>query len=266
MTPKLNFQSSTCLTHRHETCPIYKALPGVKMMRDIRHRSGLIYNYKFYLYMILTGILVIIISLGAIFSEQWFPSINALLLPAWQQTQQTHPNSFMPTQTQTEPTASATITSIPTIQIQSGATQPTTLAPSLTQSTRSGNTNQVPDLTLDTPIGGEDKFVIHRAAAGETLGQYASKYNTTINAIRGVNSNLPTVLFVDQVLVIPIDIVDVTGLPTFETYQVKATGWTIQKLAEQLSIAKDPFRYYNYLPLNYVFNPGDWVLIPRQRP
>jgi len=76
----------------------------------------------------------------------------------------------------------------------------------------------------------------------------------------------PPVLYIDQILVIPVDIVDVKNFPIFETYQVKANEWTVQQLTKKLSVATDAFRLYNNIPLNHIFNSGDWVLVPRQHP
>jgi len=236
------------------------------MPRDIRYRSDKFLKPKFYLNIGLISALVIVIFLGAIFSKQWFPKINDLLIPAWQQTQHARPFSFLPTETQS--TSKSTSTAISTAAEETQPTVTPNNTPTLTNTPpdTSEQSGQDAVLELDTPIGNQDKFIIHRAAVGESLGQYVSQYNTTIDAIRAVNSNLPSVLYIDQILVIPVDIVDVSNLPIFETYQVNISGLTVNQIVDQLSVATDAFRIYNNIPLNYIFNSGDWVLVPRQRP
>ncbi|MEA3325749.1 MAG: LysM domain-containing protein [Chloroflexota bacterium] len=264
--PELDYQSSTCLTQRHEACPLFTSSPGEKMPEDIRHRSENIQDPKFYLKIIPIGALVALIMLSAIFYKQWFPKINNFLRPAWQQTQQAHPVSFLPTETQCAPTFTSIETSTPTARAQPTSTPVNSPSPTFDPSASPEDWGYTSVFALDTPIGKINKFIIHRAVAGESIGQYASRYNTTIHSIYAVNNNLPSVLYIDQILVIPVDIVDVSDLPTFETYQVKETGLTVPQIVEQLSIATDAFRIYNNIPLNYVFNSGDWVLVPRQRP
>jgi len=206
------------------------------MPGDIHQRSDKFLNPKSYLNVGLISTLVIVIFLGAIFSKHWFPKINNLLIPAWQQTQLARPSSFLPTETQSTSKSPSTATST-----DAEGTQPTippNNSPTLTITpfATSDKSGQDTVLALDTPIGNQDKFIIHRAAAGESLGQYASQYNTTIDAIRAVNNNLPSVLYIAQILVIPADIVDVKNLPIFETYQINITGLTIKQIVEQLSL------------------------------
>lgn len=233
------------------------------MPEDIRYTSRRFLRSFNYLQVGLIILLVIVISVGVILNKFWLPKVSALIIPDWQKTQQAR-SEYLLTASITPSKMSNTSTAMPT-----NTSQPTitpTLAPTMTDTP--SPTLEISDqvLELDTPIGFEKKFIIHRAAAGETLGLYAGQHNTSVSAIRGVNLNLPTVLYVDQILVIPVDIGDISGLPVFETYQINIDGLTVPEVVEQLRVDLDAFRLYNNIPLNYLFKSGDWVLVPRQLP
>jgi len=260
-TPSLEYQSSTCLTQRHESCPLFSASPGFDMPEDIRYRSRRYSNPKFYLNVGLITLLVIIIILGVVFNRLWLPKVNAFIIPDWQKTQEAHSEYILPTSTSTERVIAP---STPTNTIQPTLTP--SLMPTLTDTPEPTveESNQV--LELDTPIGHEKKFIIHRAVAGETLGLYATQYNTSVSAIRVINYQLPTVLYIDQILVIPVDMTDVSKLPAFETLQISSDGLTVPEIVEQLRVHVDAFRLYNNIPINHIFTSGEWVLVPRQIP
>ena len=196
-----------------------------------------------------------------IFFNQWFLKIHDLQIPAWQQIQQARHVSILPT----EPLSTLIVTFTATSTASEG-TQSTIIPNNATTLTVSPpvpleTSDQVHVFTLDTPIDKNNKLIIHRVAAGESIDQYASKFNTSIDAIRAINSNLASVLFIDQILVIPIDIFDVSNLPIFEAYQVNVNVLSVQNIVNQLSVAMDAFRLYNNIPLNHIFDSGEWVLV-----
>jgi len=231
------------------------------MPEDIRYRSQRYKDPKFYLNLGLIILFLIVITLGVIFNKFWLPKVNAFIIPDWQKTQQARPEIVLPASTSTERVIAH---STPTNTIQPTLTP--SLMPTLTESPEPTveESNQI--LELDSPIGHENKFIIHRAVAGETLGLYATQYNTTVSAIRAINYQLPTVLYIDQILVIPVDITDVYKLPVFETFQISGDGLTVPELVEELRVDMDAFRLHNNIPMNYVFKSGEWVLVPRQLP
>lgn len=124
--------------------------------------------------------------------------------------------------------------------------------------------NLDPVLALDTPIGGEVQFIIHRVLDGESLQYYADLYKTSTEAILAVNQDLTLPMWVGWVVVIPIDIDDPTGLPSFEAFQVRMRGLTVEALAEELLIDPTNLSTYNNVPIDYKFSPGEWILVPRE--
>ncbi len=88
------------------------------------------------------------------------------------------------------------------------------------------------------------------------------QYNTTVEAIRAVNYYLPSPLWVDWLVIIPVGITDTQGLPAFEAYMV-TDQVTIEELAQKLSVSPEVLRYYNAVEGGYRLTPGEWLLIPK---
>jgi capsular exopolysaccharide synthesis family protein len=116
--------------------------------------------------------------------------------------------------------------------------------------------------TLDSPIGTNPRFIIHRVKSGENLDLYAQEYHTTIEAIRAVNYYSPTPIWEDWLIVIPLDTTDTTNLPAFEAYMVTDKNITIEKLAQSNLVDPALLKTYNGYPDNYQLTAGEWILIP----
>ena len=121
---------------------------------------------------------------------------------------------------------------------------------------------------LDQPIGSDYKFVIHKVREGENLNQYASRYNTSIDAILTVNYDLKTPVWVDQLVIIPVGFTNVYGLPAFEAYEVPRADISLDVLALSFGVSLKDLRYYNAISMDESLQVGDWLLIPhpRQKP
>ena len=253
-TPKLNHQRSTCLTPKYLDCPIFSEPDAIRMPKKIRHGStNNIFDRDFFFKASLVGITILVIAAAILFNQYWLPPVENFLIPSWKKTPQDASNVLLPTHTIT---ATATRSGVLT------PTQVYTKTPSPTLTPIATITHVPSILALDSPIGYEVQFIIHRAAPGESPGQYANQYNTTIEAIFAVNYNIPPVLFEDAVIVIPLDIDDASDLPAFEPYEIQAAGLTPATLAEKFSIDPEVLKLYNNIPTSYVFFPGEWVLIP----
>lgn len=118
---------------------------------------------------------------------------------------------------------------------------------------------------LDMPIGNAHRFVIHRIQQGESLGGLAIQFNTTVEAITQVNYYMPDPVWINWLVVIPVDTSDVTGLPSFDAYMVVEGDLSIESLAEKLAL--DPYLliFYNGLEPGYLTSSGEWLLIPHTR-
>lgn len=257
VTPNLRYQKEACLTKAYLTCQIYLAENEKKMPQSLQDLTGQKQRRKNTITRFALILLVVfLISSVLIFRGQWSSKIEGLLMPAWQKTQQVRTYQPLPTIPATQfPEIEITPTSDQTKNAVETPTQSATQSPTITV---------VPStLALDTPIGSWVQFIIHRTLPGESLEQFANQYNTTVDAIRSVNYNLPNVLYVDRLIIIPIDVQDAVDLPAFEAYQVEARGLSVEDLAEQIAVLPEDLVLYNNVPLEYIFNDGDWILVPR---
>ena len=117
---------------------------------------------------------------------------------------------------------------------------------------------------LDVPIGGEWKFIVHQVLTGESLEQYAETYNTTRDAIVELNYLLPIPLWINWLVVIPVNFQEMSAPTTFEAYIVTQNQISAKELAEKFAIDINALRYFNNLADNQYFYSGDVVIIPRE--
>ncbi|MFY9156664.1 MAG: hypothetical protein WAN98_02160 [Brevefilum fermentans] len=262
-TPQLYFQRTTCLTDQHLNCPIFSSPPGVRLPANIiepKEKTG--NNPKIILWAILTPILISGIFLINANRLQLFNQIDRMFVPAWKNTQQALPLTLPPSPTlEVVPslTVAPTVTFTATITATATSEPTQTLIPSLTLT----STRAPAVFELGTPIGKQGKFIIIRVLEGESIGQFAGRYNTTEEAIRTINYKLPSVLYPDWLVVVPLDLSDTTGLPSFQPIQVTTDGITLLELAQLLNMEAEEISRYNNMGPGHLLQQGEWILIPR---
>jgi hypothetical protein len=116
--------------------------------------------------------------------------------------------------------------------------------------------------TLDTPFGADVKFTLHQIASGENLDKLTVRYQTTVDAIRAVNFSLPIPIWENSILVIPIGVSDVTGVPSFEPYRADGTIFSLEELALKLSADAQALLKYNAFSDSCTIFKG-WLIVPR---
>ena len=255
-TPNRSHQESICLRPLHIGCPVFNAPAGQRMPEEISFRmSGLPKSIVVLVKAVSIAGLIGMIVLGGFFGSKWYTELFGQATPsyeeieqlelelaqpgmAWLNTNEVEDDEDIPTETQTELSPTA---------------EPTDLTATL----------EDPLLALNTPIGKEIQFIIHRVAEGETTSQYAQRYNTSIEAINAVNYFLPPSLWINWLIIIPLDLTEVEGLPAFEAYLVEEDV-TLDELAEQLSASLDEMCLYNGIDSNHTLHDGEWVLVPRE--
>lgn len=144
-----------------------------------------------------------------------------------------------------QPSPTTTATEFPTLMVPSPA--PTS----------------IPMHELEMPIGTNPPFVIHRVQAGESFIRFEEDYSTTKAAILAVNYGMESSLWANSIIIIPVGVTDVTGLPAFLPYQVTEANLTVEQLALNAGADLATLKQYNALPDGYVFSEGEWVLIPK---
>lgn len=248
------YQREVCLTSNYETCKIYQKQKqdkqeGIESAESKVDQPEIAVRRVKSMRKILLRTLGIGILLGGLFWLSQTFSLNTLFsrVPTnisptsfFVETAPAHEPSpgVLPTPTFTplpRPTPSPTV--IPTLDISKHA--------------------------LDTPIGSEQKFIIHQARPGESLAFYASVYNTTIESIVAVNYRMLLPLQEGTLVIIPVDAVSTERLPSFEAYQV-TESIILKDLVSQLGVNAADTLFYNELETdNLTLPPGTWLLIPR---
>jgi hypothetical protein len=125
---------------------------------------------------------------------------------------------------------------------------------------------RVPIVGLETPIGTDVKLLIHRLKTGENFDLLERQYNTTTEAIKWVNFELPVPLWENWLIVIPVNssFIDPV-LPAFQAYEVTGGDAEVEDLVRELEVQEDLFLLYNDLYQGQVLPDGSWVLIPHTR-
>ncbi len=167
-----------------------------------------------------------------------------------------------PTVLQSDLTAPATAAAA---QASATLTQTPRPSPTVEPSSTPTPTPQPPHL-LETPLGTERQFLLHRVLNGESLISMAGIYYTSVDAIRAVNYSLPGMLWANSVLIIPFNQMDVTGVAPMTAYAISADGITVQALALEQGVSLDALCALNDLPSNYLFHSGEWVILPHTPP
>jgi len=256
ITPKISHQNTFCLSPNFISCPIFQNNQTNKFPRDLQYKYfGIPRRIKKILTIGLFGILIFSLVLLIIFWEEietkfyWItPTNEGPISLASGETFQENLHTDIPKNEElfdTEITPDFT-------EVLSTAFPPT---PAITKSD--------PVLTLDTPIGGVHQFIIHRAQEGESLQYLADLHKTSSEAILAVNEDLITPLWVDWVVVVPVNTEDVGKFPKFTAFQIKEEGITLGKLADKLEVPLEEMSLYNNIDPDHILHEGEWILIPR---
>ena len=146
-----------------------------------------------------------------------------------------------------------TKTLIPTASLTPTISLTPTMTPTITPTQGPG---------LGTPFGIEEKFIVYQAKKGESLGNIAYEYNTSVEAIR-VASNLKIgkAVWPGDLLVIPVGQSDESQIPHFYPLNLD-TKTDIYKLANRYGISASDIRRYNGLGNSDLIPAGRWLIIP----
>jgi hypothetical protein len=78
-----------------------------------------------------------------------------------------------------------------------------------------------------------------------------------------VNYNMPSVLYIDLIIVIPLGVTDPDGLPTLQPVQMVIGGLSVEAFARQLGVDPNEMSRYNHVTPDRILEPGEWILVPR---
>jgi LysM repeat protein len=268
--PSEDHQKKYCLEPGHNSCPLYqkaslKAMP--KEISDSLKKPWFHFNIFTW---ITCGILFFMIGSFYYYWPWIEPGLMVpTLVPTGEQpglaaiipitgSRQNEEPTLMSLSTQTDtPTLKVTLTDTPTLGSTATEvnTQTLTLSPTGTPE---------PPHSLQTPIGGATKFLIHRVLGGETLEWIAENHGTTVDAIRAANYELPATLWEDSTIIVPVSQTDTAGILPMTAVKITGDSVSIENLAEDNQSNLLILCQLNNRTHSYVFAPGEWVLVPHQ--
>jgi len=254
--PNFEHQTIFCLTKSYESCPVYQNPDGQKMPKKIKlkgDKSFWVENRNFLIF----GLIGLSLLLMVIFvprmgktptTDAQGESSSVLEVSS---TPENELAFFVETAEKTSTinpikTPTQTPTQIRLFEVETEA------FPTHVQK-------------LDQPIGQDYKYLIHRIAEGESVQQYAEMYNTTKEAIYDSNYLLPVPIWINWLIIIPINMSDVSDLPAFEAYLVESDMIQLNEVADLLSVTSSDLAKYNNLSEDTKLRYGDWLIIPRER-
>lgn len=115
---------------------------------------------------------------------------------------------------------------------------------------------------VETPFGENPTLVIHKVLEGEGYIYLAEQYGTSVEAIKAINYQLSEALWVNNILVIPVNTQLVTGLPKFIVREISTEGMTIEEYAQRMQLDAELLKRYNALPADYMLEMGELIIIP----
>lgn len=238
-------QRNKCLTEHYADCPVFQNQNSAPLPKGIRgERNSRISKINWLpiiglAAVVLIGIAVVILT-GLIPIRGFTPPLTAF--------EAVTPTSIIPSVAipLIEPTATPEWTETPV------PTPTATWIIPVKQTPRA----------LETPFGASPQLVIHKVVAGEGFILLAENFNTTADAIKAINYDLPDSLWENTILVIPINTDDVTGLPAFDVAEIRAEGMTIETYAERMQLDVEMLRKYNDLPEGYSLKMGELLIVP----
>ncbi len=247
--PTLTHQTNCCLTEEYARCQVYAAEHNSKMPAELTIKESRPPRRPVrWLFVSLAAVAAVLVGLF-------------LLNDARKTGQATVPG----------PAATSTHTAAPFLLIRDSTATPThavsptatstPLPPTLTPTVKA---TRAPH-SLDVVIGEQDKFIIHRVSSGESIQLFATQHNTTPDVIKSMNHNLVVPIWVDSIIIIPLDRRDPGDLPAFEPYGIAEKGLTLRDIAIKFDVDLETLSQYNNLLPEDVLEPGEWVLIPRER-
>jgi len=263
---KLDHQRMYCLSPSYKECIVYTQPMGNPLPRKIRNRQPdrTQADLWFGRIALALALLALIIVLAFLFSDQThsfpplgfleaqaLPSASLNLQPVFTSTLEP---ALSPTLVVRYPTS--TSTKAPTLFINEQIlTTPPSAQPTVT-------ITRIPR-GIETLIGINYIFKIHRLGYGESLETLADLNGTTVAAIFGVNYNFSTPLQLQQVIILPINQTDVSDMPPFEAYRL-TRNVSLEELAIELDADPEQIQFYNGLGTSTQFQQGEWIIVPRE--
>lgn len=246
----LEHQRTTCLQPEHTACPVYQSEQSRPLPKHLRKPRTAFGSRK----AALLFFVLVLIAFG--------------LWAAWQRSSQValpvsdYPSSLQPTPLATLQSAVDTALSpVPTAPQALSQVTSSPLAPAPVQEATATPLKKC-GYALEDKIELEQYVLtLHQVVYGENMDILALNYETSPQAIQTLNYFLPSPLWADIVIVIPIGRTEVSSLPIFEPVLVTEPILSLELLAQQLSVTVGDLDY-STLDTNCTAYAG-WILVTR---
>lgn len=254
--PSLDHQRQFCLTDRYTLCPIVhseekKSIPKNLRMEGKRSGAGALLRSVVITVFLAVGIVIALFFFGKI------PLLNELnysfpvLSDNLMSIEETATHEIVPARSPEPMAPEKNPTETPTMFIEE--------APLATPIILN-----VCAYALEYPFGTEPQFLMHRVGYGESLTMLANDYGTSEAAISAINAFLPSPLWAELVIVIPVNISDVSGIPTLKPTFVEEKNLSMEELAEKLSVSVNDLVGINQIG-EACQNFSGWLLVPADK-
>ena len=249
---RLEHQRAACLLPVHTACPVYQSEQAKSLPAHLRKPRSMPGSRK----MALLVVVVALIGFGLWAAWRSNPGMALLVqdnLPSFNSTQPASPRASNLATFAIPPSPAA-----PQVSAQK------TFPPPVPSPIRDATSVPLKNCgyALEDRIELEGRVLtLHQVAYGESMDMLALNYETSIQAIQALNYFLPSPLWANVVIVIPIGSTDVSDLPIFEPALVAEPVVSQDTLAQQLSATAVDL-VYNNLDAECPAYTG-WVLVTR---
>jgi LysM repeat protein len=264
---RLDHQRNYCLSPQHKSCLVYRQTAGGALPRELRNRGPARPLVRVALWKVILALFFLVLVAGFLLGlappPDHFFSLSFLKLP-----ERPVDVAYTPTPLPLSPSPGALVSPTSTMPLPGGLPThlPTLLAAVSTPSALPGaqptaTITRIPQ-ELETLIGLNYVFKIHRVKQGESLELLAQINGTTTAAMFAVNYHLATPLRTQQIIIIPINQSDVSALPAFEPYRVPE-DIGLETLAAEEGLDPTQIQFYNDLGNSDQLYAGEWIILPR---
>jgi len=270
--PSLAQQREVCLTTGYASCPALAAGKKKSLPKGLRWREVGAVRKLIGRWISVVIILSFLIGAGLIFSGYWVPSwVENAPVSVWI-------SGVIPQKTTTNtPTvapAVVTETDTPTVVIKTATVTPeksiVSETPSLSEENIAATQTELALASrcaypLESPFGGVNRqFLFYEVAAGESMAILTERYETTRSAIEAVNYFLPSPLWADHVIVIPLNTKNIDGLTSFKPVLLDEEDISLEELALNLLVSSAELMEFNQLDPSCRSFQG-WILVPAEK-
>jgi hypothetical protein len=243
---KLEYQDEHCLTTHHTDCIVFNSTPAIALPESLRLPKTEIPKKTNRIIGAIFIFTAALLFFGLTGRTDWqiFPTTERISAPPDITSSQTEiaagENTPLPTSIMVLiPVTGSTLTVSPTPLIASR-------------------------FLLGSPLGRDNKYMIHTVLSGDSLSRIAEKYGSSIEAIIISNYVLKSPIQAGMLIVIPIGVTDPAELPAFEPYQVTGQQTTTKEISASTGADKSLIEFHNNLEENQLLPNGAWILIPRE--